>query len=400
MKREVTKLSRISGIFIGFALVFFIFIFSLTSVLANGDFWLKQNDRYNHQQTLNLASSDDYSVLYHNYIALLQGKKNDFTVTQKGDPEDFTATYKMLGAYHSGEAPSQCETKISLNEKYLETVKAINKAKYSNTDLNNKFFVEFYCQSANESFKGVTLHDLKITDNSGKEFKLLIKEASSLKDGSIDLDAVEYAEEISFTPNSIGDRLRVYLSEGDLENINISFGLSANKGSAGVNIRFSYEDVLTAEDVANRVGPEVNILTDGEKEQFLNVSGINNSLKVISWVLLAVAVILFIYNLKKNGRESLYGMGIYTVIITVFIAVAVTVLVNVVPNEWGFDFVFDFEEGSTSALVVSTSFMNDFAKGAIRFFDFLMLAPLAIGYIFIKKSKKKNYDPNEDYMYQ
>ena len=69
MKRKLTFLSRLSGIMLGVSLTFVMAVFAMTSVITNGDFWLKQNDRYKHQETLSLVSSDDYSVLYKNYIS-------------------------------------------------------------------------------------------------------------------------------------------------------------------------------------------------------------------------------------------------------------------------------------------------------------------------------------------
>ena len=43
---------------------------------------------------------------------------------------------------------------------------------------------------------------------------------------------------------------------------------------------------------------------------------------------------------------------------------------------------------------------NDISMGIARFYAFLMLIPVVIGYFIMKLSVSKKEDPNEDYMYQ
>lgn len=400
MKRKVTSLSRFAGIFLGITLAFCMAVFALTSVIVNEDFWLKQNDKYNHQETLNLVSSDDYSVLYHNYIEMLKGNKKDFTVTEKGKPQDYEKTFTEMGSIFSGKNPSSFKNSVTLSDKYFETVKALTKEKYLNENLDNRVFIEFSCPFANADFEGVNLSNLKISDSENKELEFSLKKISVLKDGSIKSENVENTENILFSPKSKSTKLRAYLNKGDVKDITVEFSMASLSGSAGVKVMYSYEETLTNDAVAQKIGPEVNLVTEEEKVQLLRASKINNVLKIIAGVLFVISVILCIYTVKKETRISLFGIGLYTVIISVILLVLINLLSIYVPSEWGFNQVFNFSENSASSLLMGQGFKNDFAKGAVRFFDFTMIAPIFIGYLLTKISKKKHYDPNEDYLYQ
>ncbi len=396
MKRKVTFYSRLSGILLGFSMTFFIFVFSMTSVLENRDFWLKQNDKYKHQETLNLVSSDDYSTLYRNYLKLFDGENEEFTVTEKANPLDFTDTFFEAGEFLSNSTNSH---EITLNEKYLSTVSAIDFRKYAKMDFNGKFFVEFYCPDATSESLGVVIKNLKITDKTGGEFSFNLSEANSAKDGSIITKPLKFNGEINFNPKSIGNRVRLYLRGAEFDTINLSFTLESEEASK-VSVRFSYEEILTADDVASRIGNEINILTDSEREQFLHVASINSALNIIAWVLLIGSVLLFLYTVNREGREGLFGIGTYTLILSILLPLIFVALTYTVPIETGFNWVFDFSEGSASSIIFGRNFMVDYVSGLTRFFVFLMLAPIVIGYLLVKKSVKREYDPNEDYLYQ
>lgn len=397
MKRKVTKISRLSGIVLGFALTFFIFVFSMTSVFQNRDFWLKQNDRYKHQETLDLVSSDDYSTLYRNYLALFDGESNDFTVTKRGNPDDFTDTFMEVGSFSAD--GSVYNKEITLSQKYLNTIRIIDAEKYSKTELAKKFFVEFYCPETAEAFKGITIGNLKITDKAGNDFTLDLREANSIKNGNIAIKKIDFSQAIEFKPESIGNRLRVYLTGDNYDSVKLSFSLGAEEVT-DVFIRFSYEEILTADDVADRIGTEIEVLSDSDREQFLHAASITNSLYIIAWVLLIIAVVLFLYTANREGREGLFGIGTYTIILSVLLVCIFIALTYSMPVETGFNWVFDFAEGSASDVVLGRNFMSDYVSGLTKFFVFLMLAPVFIGYLLVKKSVKREYDPNEDYMYQ
>ena len=132
----------------------------------------------------------------------------------------------------------------------------------------------------------------------------------------------------------------------------------------------------------------------------LNAGRINNILKIVCVVLFAFVVVLFVFTVKKEKRQSLLGIGFYTIITTLIVALIINLLVYMVPSAWGFDLVFDFNENTTTSIVMGQGFKEDFAKGTVRFFDFIMLGPLLIGYVLTKIARTKRYDPNENYLYQ
>lgn len=75
-KEKITARQRIAGVFLGVTLALLMLVLSATATITSGDFWLRQNEKNNHTQTLKLASNDDYNNLYHHYIGLLEGKIN------------------------------------------------------------------------------------------------------------------------------------------------------------------------------------------------------------------------------------------------------------------------------------------------------------------------------------
>lgn len=145
---------------------------------------------------------------------------------------------------------------------------------------------------------------------------------------------------------------------------------------------------------------EKDILTFGEREQINKASNIIKIETVLSCVLVALAVILLIFTIKKQKRGALLGIGFYLIISAILFALIINLLVKIVPSSWGFSLLFDFEEGSVSDILMGPKFMNDFASGFVRLFDFSMIVPLFIGYILTKLSKSNKKDENEDYLYQ
>lgn len=145
---------------------------------------------------------------------------------------------------------------------------------------------------------------------------------------------------------------------------------------------------------------EKDILTFGEREQLNKASNIIEIETLISWILVALAFVLMILTVKKEKRVAFLGIGFYLIVSAIVFAIIINVLVKIVPSSWGFNLVFNFEKGSTSDILMGQRFMNDFASGFVRFFDFTMVAPLFIGYILTKISRNNKKDENENYLYQ
>lgn len=236
-KEKITARQRITGVFLGVTLALLMLVLSATATITSGDFWLRQNEKNNHTETLKLASNDDYNHLYHHYIGLLEGKIN----------------------------PEKSET--------------------------------------------------------------------------------------------------VTVIEG--------------------------EETL-----------EKDILTFSERAQLNKASAIIKIETVLSCILVALAFVVMILTVKKEKRKAFLGIGFYLIVSAIVFALIINVLVKIVPSPWGFNLVFDFEKGSVSDILMGQRFMNDFASGFVRLFDFSMIVPLFIGYILTKLSKSNKKDENEDYLYQ
>ena len=145
---------------------------------------------------------------------------------------------------------------------------------------------------------------------------------------------------------------------------------------------------------------EKDILTFNEREQLNKASNIIKIETVTISILVALASVLMILTVKKEKRQAFLGIGFYLIVSAVVFAIIINVLVKIVPSQWGFNLIFNFEKGSTSDILMGQRFMNDFASGFVRFFDFTMLAPLFIGYILTKLSRNNKKDENENYLYQ
>ena len=145
---------------------------------------------------------------------------------------------------------------------------------------------------------------------------------------------------------------------------------------------------------------EKDILTFNERIQLNKASAIIKTETLVVSLLVVLAIVLMVLTVKKQKRGALLGIGFYLIISAILFALIINLLVKIVPSSWGFNLLFNFEEGSVSDTLMGPKFMNDFALGFVRLFDFSMIVPLFIGYILTKFSRKNDKDENEDYLYQ
>lgn len=121
---------------------------------------------------------------------------------------------------------------------------------------------------------------------------------------------------------------------------------------------------------------------------------------IIFSLLLSVAcpIFNFIYVKKleaqgENARLAYFDFGLSAFITAFAIALGVNIFIMFAePN------IFAPAQTGFSAILFSPEFFADFAQGAVRFFDFLMLVPLFISYVFMRGRKMDH--PNDDYLYQ
>ena len=398
--KKLLKGVRTAGSIIGVILAFCMLVVSVISVSSNKDFWMKQNDRYNLKDKLSLVSNDGYRSLYNGYISLLEGKDTEVYAVKKGNPEDYSNTY--IG---SGMAPTQeghfWEFAASFDEKFFYTVTELEKAKgNANLDLNGKMCLQVVCPEASKTFEGIKLKDIALTDKDGNPYKLKYELMTVNKDNSVKFESISVENEYEFIPKSTSTKLRVYLLDGsDYSQVNVKLFASAIGEHANIELLVTYTDDLTSVGVAERVGPKEQLLTINEREQILNAGAFNKYLKIAAIILAIIAIVVFVLAVKKYKREGLLGLGFYTVVAAIVCCIIVNALLWILPQNYAFSQFFDFNEGSTSAIVMNSNFIKDISQGIVRFFDFLMIFPLFIGYLITKIGQPKK-DENEDYLYQ
>ena len=134
---------------------------------------------------------------------------------------------------------------------------------------------------------------------------------------------------------------------------------------------------------------------DGFKKQGMIITLLTFAPIVLA-ALIVVYIIIWTQKQKQAGQEyykELFLFGLSSFITVFILAIAANVVAvylpptSLAPEQTGF-----------SAILFSPEFFADFIKGVSRFFTFLMIIPLFISYLFIKRRNKAH--PNDDYLYQ
>lgn len=402
-KRKITSFSRLSGVCLGVTLALLMFVLSISAVITNGDFWLKQNDRYKHGENFKLVSNDHYNALYHHYIALLKGDEapdKSQTVTLQSDPEEFTNTFVTLNGFLGlKDTEYHFEETVAINQEFLQTVSRYAESKGDSLKGNLRFQFTFNLKDNDEiQDMLLSIKNISVTDEDGKEYQYSLNKFFYNEAGALISQEIEDALNVEFKSNYVLGI--VIFDEISASTLNVKLDVKSDLSEYDCASVFTYKEKLTNVDVAKQVGYEADVLTYEERLQLASAGNISLIQKIIAAVLVILAVILVIVNVKKQKREALFGIGFYTFVSAIIVAVIINVLVNAVPSEWGFNLVFDFAPQSTSSVLMGQNFMSDFTSGSVRFYDFTMIAPLFIGYVLAKISKSNKEDPNEDYLYQ
>ena len=399
-KIKISKLQRISGILLGLGLTVLLFSLAMSAVILNGDFWLKQNDRYHHTENFKFVSNDDYNSLYHNYIELLKNKQvpdKEFTVTIQSEPNEFVNTFIELEKDQN--SPIRITKDVSLKSEYLETVSRLSQAK--GESLKDCVRFQFGIKQVGENEKPVDailkVSDIVVTDNNGNTYEYVLRKFFYNKNGVLIGQDIEDPQNIEFnTSNYLGV---VVLGEF-AENLKIDLNLSCDITEYFVESTFTYKEMLTNEQVAKKVGYEENIVTFEERNALYNMGLINIWQKIVAVTFFVLTVAFAVYVFVKEKRISLLGVGFYSFITVIIITVIINIIAYFVPSDWGFSLVINLPPQSTTDIVLSKQFMVDFAKGSIRYFNFTVIFPLFASYILTKLSSSNKKDENEDYLYQ
>ncbi|MBR6765780.1 MAG: hypothetical protein IKM06_04770, partial [Clostridia bacterium] len=107
------------------------------------------------------------------------------------------------------------------------------------------------------------------------------------------------------------------------------------------------------------------------------------------------SIVFAVYTVIKEKRISLFGIDLNMILSALFVCIIIGALVSISGIS-----IFTFNEGTVLGMIMGRGFMKDLSMGIARFYAFLMLIPVVIGYFIMKLSVSKKEDPNEDYMYQ
>ncbi len=399
MKNKITKRQRICGIILGLGLTVLMFSLSMSAVILNGDFWLKQNDKYNYAQSFNFVSNDDYNSLYHNYIELLKNKQSadkEFTVTLQSDPKEFVNTFIELET--EAENKNKITKSVSLTKEYLETVTRLSQTK--GETIKDAMRFQFAFKPVNEEKPVETIlkvSEVLVFDSQDNNYEYTLKKYFYNEHGNFVAMDIEDPENIEFnTSNFLG----VVILGEIKDNISVQLNVSTELKDYNLESVFTYKEMLTNDQVAKKVGYEANIVTFEERNALFNVGTINIIQKTAAIIFCILTVVLAVLTIIKEKRISLLGIGFYAFLSIIVFTVIINIIAAFTPSEWGFSLVLNLDPLSTTGTVLGKNFMEDFAKGSIRYFDFTVIFPLFASYLLTKLSKKNKEDPNEDYLYQ
>ncbi len=398
-KQNVTKLQRISGIFLGLGLIILTFSLAMSAVFLNEDFWLKQNDKYNYREQFGLVSNDDYSALYHNYVEILknnQAPDKEFAVTLQSDPSEFVNTF--IECEETVNSPTKITKSVTLTKEYLDTVSAV--AKNKGETLKDAMRFQFAFKPLGEETPVETtlnVLNVKVFDNTGKTYDYVIKKYFYNDHGALVGMDIDDETNVDFnTANILGI---VILGEiGD--NVSVELNVQSELSNYTVETVFSYKEMLTNKNVASRIGYEANIVTFEERQALYNVGAINAMQKLVAIGVCIASVLFTVMVVVKQKREALLGIGFYAFVTILIVAIGINIASAYVPSAWGFSLVLDFPPNSVTGTILGQNFMNDFKTGAIRFFDFTTLFPLFATYVLSKIARRNKQDDDGDYLYQ
>lgn len=400
-KTNVTFKARLSGILLGASAALLTFVLAGTMVYKNGDFWLNQEEKNKYTERLMLYSSDDYSKLYHTYQNLLSGKTapdKPVTVTYHNDPEKHTATYIDAEKLECGDTVFyQYESTVEISEKYIASLKEYTDAVKKPFTYEQGFRIELNVvpekKLKDKTNVHVELMNIFLSDENGNRLNWQLVYSYFDDNGRIRNESVDNAHSVPFETNL--DIKLVLKDNQPFNKVNISFSIQSEIEKYTVNPRLTYREDLDNVEVAKKIGYEAEITTFDERNEIKRVGDLSDYAVLFSGLLLMASIVFAVYTVIKEKRISLFGIGLNMILSALFVGIIIGALVSISGIS-----IFTFNEGTVSSMIMGRGFMKDLSMGIARFYAFLMLIPVVIGYFIMKLSVSKKEDPNEDYMYQ
>lgn len=433
MKVKSTAMQKLFGVLIGLLLVYATFFSAFSSMLYSPSFYLKQDSRYQITENAELKNADEYRGIYTAVTEALKhgtGAVQDAMVVKKGYAEDFSDTVLSAGSFTLTKEWQPFSAEVTLSRNYFETVNRLYDYGY---DEARTFSLKLFHTSAAEE-EGFLLDDLALVllEETG-ETPLAFSDAEadeadgwrvfSRGDGLVERVAggVEgSAGAMLFTPYasqsalafSAGDALGELCRAGGEVRCRIAFFArlpeEAEAESAEITLQLASAKESTAAEAAGIVGGEhLPMFGPGELARLEKGHRLLLIGNILRWAALAAAAVLFVIIFIKDRRPGLRGVGIASLVTVLLLFLLLDGLVFVCMSRsaqvqqalYGLLGSAPMD-GAFLPFVLGGNYANDFIKGFLSFFSFIMCIPVAVSFFLFRLSVVKDDFTNDDYMYQ
>ncbi len=429
MKVKSTAMQKIFGFLIGLLMVYAAFFSAFSSMLYSPSFYLKQDARYHITQTAELRNADEYRKIYDTVMNALKSGTDEAktaVVVKKGYAEDFSDTVVSVGSFTLTKEWHLFSADFTLSRKYFETLNKLYDCGY---DEARTFSVKFFSGAAETAFM---LDDFTLVQD-GEEALLASSDAESEElpgwrvfsrgDGRVEKvqeGANNSVGAVLFTPDSTesilafapGEKVSALAAQGEQVHCRISFfarlPLEAEAENTEVTVQFASGKESTAASAAEIVGGEhrpmfgANELARLEKGYRLLLAG-----NILRWTALGVSLALVIIILVKDHRKGLRGVGAVCLLTVLLLLILLdgTVMICMSRTAELQQSLYGVlgaapMDGEFLPLVMGSNYINDFIKGFLSFFTFIMCIPVAASLLLLRLSVVKDDFTNDDYMYQ
>lgn len=400
--KKITFPHRAAGIIAGLALSAILLFTSFVRVLYNRDYYLTQDERYDIINQTQLKNTDEYAKIYRGMINALKGKKlSVYPVQFIGDESEYCTLYSDTGKIVTGQEAQRCEYTFETPEKFVHTIESIRE--YTNPGSWFEVAVSLPNTADNNVRVRYRVENISVTAVTDKGEIQASGNVTYTEAGGVSAKDFEEGE----IRQGKGGALKIYIDYAlfekpeTLKEIKVSFDISSQDGIT-VGTAFKLFGGKTAEDCARTVGGDwADAFTKEETEKLNSAGKVITTAGTFVTVFAVVAFAFCIYVIIKDKRKSLYGIGVYICVVAVFVLVCVNIVTRVLPTEVVTDILTSETNGGLFLPnIVTDNFVRDYYDGTRRFFDFLTLIPLFLGYALISLSKKKKDEPDGEYLYQ
>lgn len=431
--KKSTAMQKVFGVLIGLLMVYATFFSAFSSMLYSPSFYLKQDSRYKITETAELKNADEYRKIYSTVTAVLQkGPKaaEGAEVVKRGYAEDFSDTVLSAGNFTLTKEWQPFSAEITLSRKYFETINGLYACGYDEArtfglklfhalaEENAPFLVDDLALERIEA-GGQTL--LAFSDAEAEEMEGwrvfsrgdgLVEKAAEGAEGSVSAVLFTPYASKSALAFAAGDELCELCQKEEEITCRVAFFArlpeDAEAESAEITLQLASAKELTAAEAAGEIGGEhvpmfgANELARLRKGYALLLVG-----NLLRWVALAAAFTLFLVILLKDRRPGLRGVGLASLftVLVLFVLLDGLVLVCMSRSAQVQQGLYGLlgsapMDGAFLPLILGGNYANDFIKGFLSFFSFIMCIPVVVSFFLFRLSVVRDDFTNDDYMYQ